>query len=335
MPLDKIDNIVTRFMENKWVRITKHCRNEEEMIVRLELRILGLFKVLGHYCPFRTLKSDTNISTCKNRAFFHFSIDCMYGIHHEFVDYPSSEEELDQIMNRYEENYLPGCGGSVDVVHVKLSKCPAGDVNHAKGKEGFPSLAFEVVMGFDRQILGVSKAHFGTPNDKQIMQVDETIQLVKNGWYRDVEWKWYIEYGNKETSVGVYLLCDGGYLHWPELICPFKHEPASSRKGYFSAKIESVRKDVECIFGIMKKRWKILDNGIRISNMQVVEEVFTVCCMLHNNMLMEMESRDCDVRVGRGAPIKGDGIWLRGNDQLYDDADGPQESRALAAQWSR
>ena len=85
----------------------------------------------------------------------------------------------------------------------------------------------------------------------------------------------------------------------------------------------------------MKKRWKILDNGIRISNMQVVEKVFTVCCMLHNNILTEMETRDCDVRVGRGAPVKGDGIWLQGNDQLFDDADGPQESRALAIQWSR
>ena len=81
----------------------------------------------------------------------------MNGICHEFIDYPSSEEELEQVVNRYKDNYLPGCGGSVDVVHVKWSKFPAGDVNHAKGKEGFPSLAFEVVMGFDQQILGVSK----------------------------------------------------------------------------------------------------------------------------------------------------------------------------------
>lgn len=162
MPLHKIDDLVTRFMENGWVHLTKHCRDEEEMIVRLELRILGVLKVLGHHCPFRTLKSDTNISTCEHRSFFHYFINRMYGIRHEFIDYPSSEEELKEIVRRYEGNYLPGCGGSVDVVHIKWSKCPAGDVNRAKGKEGFPSLAFEVVTGFDRQILGVSKAHFGT-----------------------------------------------------------------------------------------------------------------------------------------------------------------------------
>jgi hypothetical protein len=201
MPLDKIDDLVSRFMQNGWVCQTKHCWSEEEMIIKLELRILGMLKVLGHHSPFRTLKSDTNILTCEHCAFFHFFIDCMYCIHHEFIDYPSSEEELEQVVNRYEDNYLPGCGGSVDVVHVKWSKFCAGDVNHAKGKEGFPSLAFEVVAGFDRQILGVSKAHFGTRNDKQIVQVDETIQHVRNGWYRDVEGN--VEYGNEETSVRV------------------------------------------------------------------------------------------------------------------------------------
>ena len=84
----------------------------------------------------------------------------------------------------------------------------------------------------------------------------------------------------------------------------------------------------------MKKRWKVLDNGIRISDMHVVEKVFTVCCMLHNNMLTEMESRESEVRVGRGVPLEGDGIWLQGNDRFDMDADGEGESRALAAQWS-
>ena len=84
----------------------------------------------------------------------------------------------------------------------------------------------------------------------------------------------------------------------------------------------------------MKKRWKILDNGIRFSDMRVVEKVFTVCCMLHNNMLTEMESRECDVRVGHGTPLEGDGIWLRGNNRFVGDTDEVEESRALSTQWS-
>jgi hypothetical protein len=59
-------------------------------------------------------------------------------------------------MYRYKENLLSGFGWSIDVVHIKWSKCPAGKYKHCKGKEGYPSVTFEVVTGFDCQILGVS-----------------------------------------------------------------------------------------------------------------------------------------------------------------------------------
>ena len=32
----------------------------------------------------------------------------------------------------------------------------------------------------------------------------------------------------------------------------------------------------------------------------------------------KMESHDCDVRVGRGAPLLGDGILLRGDNREFD-----------------
>ena len=53
--------------------------------------------------------------------------------------------------------------------------------------------------------------------------------------------------------------------------------------------------------------------------------------MLHNAMLTEMESRDCDVRVQRGAPLSGDGIWLWGDERQFDDEG---EDEALAFLWA-
>jgi hypothetical protein len=88
----------------------------------------------------------------------------------------------------------------------------------------------------------------------------------------------------------------------------------ASKKGYFSSRSESIQKDVEHVFAIVKKRWRILDYGIHFKDMQKVARVFTVSCNLHNIMLSKMESRDSDVRVGRGAPLPGDDIWLHGDD---------------------
>ena len=151
------------------------------MYVKAELLILGVLKALGHHSPFRTLKTDTKISPLHHRSFFHFFIDQMYRIRSKFINYPSTQDELKNVMGRYKENFLPYCGGSVDVVHLKTTKCPAGDYNHSKGKEGYPSVAFEVITGYERQILGVSSVRFGTQNDQQIVRTDETLSVIKNG----------------------------------------------------------------------------------------------------------------------------------------------------------
>jgi hypothetical protein len=94
------------------------------------------------------------------------------------------------------------------------------------------------------------------------------------------------------------------------MICPFTRMSNSSPEGYFSMNIESVCKDMECTFGIIKKRWRILNNGFYQRNIVKCDKIFVTCCSLNNFMLNLMERTN--VRVGRGAPMGDDGIWLSG-----------------------
>ena len=56
---------------------------------------------------------------------------------------------------------------------------------------------------------------------------------------------------------GLYLICDGGYHLWRCLQFPLKDVPDIWARRW-SKRLESVRKDVECAFGILKKRFRIL-----------------------------------------------------------------------------
>jgi hypothetical protein len=49
--------------------------------------------------------------------------------------------------------------------------------------------------------------------------------------------------------------------------------------------IESMRKDIECTFGILKGRWRILKSGVRISGVVNIDKVWFTCCALHNWLL--------------------------------------------------
>ena len=56
---------------------------------------------------------------------------------------------------------------------------------------------------------------------------------------------------------GASALCDSGYHQWAQTVCGFKH--ASSKQHMeWSARCESARKQVECVFGSMKQRFRIL-----------------------------------------------------------------------------
>jgi Plant transposon protein len=55
--------------------------------------------------------------------------------------------------------------------------------------------------------------------------------------------------------------------------------------------IESTRKDVECVFGILKGRFRFLRHGILLQTQDKVDTAFFTCCILHN-LILEADGMD-------------------------------------------
>ena len=88
------------------------------------------------------------------------------------------------------------------------------------------------------------------------------------------------------------MIVDNGYLNWPSTIPPFKN-PFFHWEHEFSEWLESIRKDVECTFGIMKGRFRVLKTGTRVHGHVATDRVWLTCCALHN-MLLEIDGLDND-----------------------------------------
>ena len=70
--------------------------------------------------------------------------------------------------------------------------------------------------------------------------------------------------------------------------------------------MESVRKDVECTFGILKKRWRILKNHILLQSKGCkasIDNVVFTCAILHNMLLDNEEWNDEDDNYDIGADV--------------------------------
>lgn len=59
----------------------------------------------------------------------------------------------------------------------------------------------------------------------------------------------------------------------------------------WSSRVETLCKDVECTFGILKKRFLFLKHPIRLHEPKDIENCFLTCCLIHN-WLLEFDGRD-------------------------------------------
>ena len=124
-------------------------------------------------------------------------------------------------MSDYCKLGLPGSVGSCDVTHIILDKCPSEVLNLCNGKEGKPSLAFQVVVSHRKQILSISKGEYGAYNDKTIVRMDRFVSDVLMGRVmKDIESVIYDTNGDRNVVRGVHLITDNGYHKIPGMNCP-------------------------------------------------------------------------------------------------------------------
>ena len=211
---------------------------------------------------------------------------------------PRNVDELEDICEEYSYAGFPGCCGSVDGVHVPWYGFKSGARADFVGKEKQPTLVFGVTVDHRYLIVHVTEAHAGATNDKFVIRGDEFhTHTMHTQLFKDYKFDLYTSKDGAKTArfKGCYVLCDGGYGDWRNLVSAFSCVEPFSPRANWSHRVGSVRKDSECTFGVLKARFRVLTSRMYRRKAADVENLFKVCCCLHN---MIMRARD--VRPGTG-----------------------------------
>ncbi len=106
-------------------------------------------------------------------------------------------------------------------------------------------------------------------NDKAVVLFDDfAVALHEGEKLQDVRFQLYDHddaSGNvtKQMYGGVWQIVDNGYLNWSTTVPPLK--TSCNRSDICVSKwLKYIRKDVECTFGILTGRFRILKTGIRL-----------------------------------------------------------------------
>ena len=255
--------------------------------IPFEAKVLGCLRILGRdFCAdsVTEITADVIGESTMNYIFKKF-IHGMTKKVFPFIVKPATGDYLKQVLADYAALGLHGAVGSMDCTHVKWVLCPNKKRFRAIGKEGFPTLAFQVVVDHNRRVQSVSQSFMGATPDKTIC-VNHLFSLAaQNGSLEHIEYELYNSFGDKYKCRGGYIIVDGGYNNCICFIDLDKYR-IDRQAVIWSEWVESVRKDVECLFGAIKIRFHFIRNGIGYHNRDDIEAAFKTVCCLHNMILL-------------------------------------------------
>jgi hypothetical protein len=264
----------------------------------LELLVLTALRYLGRGWTFDDLEESTAVSAEVIRVFFHafvqFGSDILFS---KWVSPPTTVEDAQQFSTEYSVAGFPGCVGSMDATNIECSRISYKfRQDHLSFKTPFCSRTYNITTNHRRRILSTTHGHPARWNDKTLVKFDsfatglnegtsELCNLVFELYEKDAT-------GNvqRQRYKGGWLLVDNGYLNWGVTVAPMKVSDTRAQLR-FSKWLESMRKDVECTFGILKGRWRILKAGVRVHGTKKADMIWKTCCALHN-WLLEVDGLD-------------------------------------------
>jgi hypothetical protein len=285
--LDLVDQCKSNEMFDRWCGKKKNNKRSSP----IELLLLGALRYLGRGWTFDDIEEATAISSYVHCAFFkkfiQFGSTVLYPQH---VCHPRTAQQSETHIHEFTLAGLPGCVGSSDCTHILVKRCQYAIRNqHIGAKSSSTTRTFNITVNHRKQILHTSRGGPGSWNDQTMVRRDTFIQGMYDGKHlSDVEFELKERDSTGEVRLvayqGAYVIVDNGYLRWPVTVPPFKVTNITSEIRW-SKWVESMRKDVECTFGILKGRWRILKVGIGLDGVSVADDIWMTCCALHNMLL--------------------------------------------------
>jgi Plant transposon protein len=189
------------------------------------------------------------------------------------------ERDFNRLNREYSHLGFPGAIGCIDVASWYWDLCPMAWQGQCKGKDGTTNVRMEVICDGFLRIYWVKFGAPGARNDLQIMNSSAFFNRIRTGsWPPACPDELDID-GFKLNWF--YLLCDGIYPPRRYLISSLS-APQTNQEKIFCKQQEGARKAVECVFGVLFKRFQILYRPCRLLHIEDMADIVRACVILHN-----------------------------------------------------
>lgn len=195
------------------------------------------------------------------------------------ITLPTTEEEWKELASGFEtHSNFPHCIGAVDGKHIRVIK-PTDSGSLYYNYKNYFSLVLLGVCDANYNFIYVDIGAYGKSSDSSVFK-DTSLYNELINESLNVPEATKISESNPYSFPYVFVGDEAFGLH-TNLMRPYGGNNLSHTKKVFNYRLSRGRRYIECTFGILSNKWRILHRPLNV-NIDLAKSIVKTCCLLHN-----------------------------------------------------
>lgn len=172
---------------------------------------------------------------------------------------------------------MPNCLGSIDGKHIRVrNRIRAGSrfINY----KGYFSTVLLAVSDADGLFVAVDVGDYGRNSDGRVFKESAFGQALKNG---QLALPNPVPLPGQEDPFPYFFVADEAFPLTQHVMRPFPKRTLNNKRRIFNGRLSRARKSVECSFGMLASKFRILQTSMELKT-KTVDYVTLSLCVLHN-----------------------------------------------------
>jgi len=246
---------------------------------------LGLYR-LAHGNSYSTIGPVFNVGKSTVIEAVQDVVNGLYEIRNDHIKFPETLAEVTACIDTFSElTDLPNVVGAIDGSHVRI-KAPVDSAPDYFSRFQQHDFIIQAVVDGEKIFLDFSCGYPGSMHDGRVLRRSRVFTRAEQRVILTVPTEIV-----SDQEIGPYLVGDSAYPLSPWLMKPFPEGTQGSDEIQFNKELSSARVKVECAFGILKNRWRILIKRFD-SSVEFAVRCAVACAVLHNICLRNGDDWD-------------------------------------------
>lgn len=186
----------------------------------------------------------------------------------------------------YEKWNFPNCVGSIDGKHIRL-RCPKLSGSMYYNYKQFFSIVLMAIVDANYKFVMIDVEAYGKDSDGGVLSNSTFYQRIENG---SLKLPKETELPNSNVLAPFVFIGDEAFPLRNYLMRPFPRKQAQDNaRAYYNYRLSRVRMTVECAFGIISSKFRILLKSIE-TKVENADHIVKAICILHN-IIIDLEKK--------------------------------------------